>query len=388
MESLSEDNLVKDNLVKVKENPSIKFNNEEYFVRNFDDYEVSTVTSIIIIKGEYELLPLMFFCKVNIDMEEYGFITDLKYRYLENEEYKMVYRCEYPDKIFPNGISGSFSIRNIKFKIFTNKVNGKRKMSVIGHKSPKEGKKVVSCIVNQINDTNSFIHEALTYRKLFKKAYMWLLENSVGENIITNDHILTLSSKGDNQDDIDIYKKVEDNMLNYDIEPPKEIEYFVFELMERTKELKYVSELRYRLKKMRNVLKTLKEKLSISVNDSIYRKFEEVSFKYKVVLEVRNYSLGFEIGMKKIYDILNENPNFICNFFNQYTSCPKAYYFHSDDNEIENLYRRESKEKRREEFKINRTGKIIHRGVGGKRAKKVYELFMDIIVENIDFLRT
>lgn len=353
---------------------NIYYDDNEVRIKNIKDCGISMQVAILPLTENIDMMSYIQFCRVYPDQE--NTITSLKFLVKNKDKSdKVIYRGDYPiNDPFPNSVNGRISIRNIVFKVFKNSIH------VTGHTDKEECLMIGNMILGNIKDSNNFISECLKNRKLFKECCQWLLENSKGEKIdleVESDCFSSLSETGELMN-VYMFENTESYTIEIDrSSTPEEYKYFVSELIERTSCSGNHNELQYRIRRMRTELKRIRQL-------NIEHFFEmDMVFRYRNIMTVGHYNVGFKINKQRLASVLNEN-DFICNPCDDLRRPPSALYYHEGD--IEDLHRKDDNDTH-DEFTFTKTGKITHSSVGGEIMKDMYNKFFLVIATYLDYIR-
>lgn len=332
---------------------NIFFNWEDhFFVKNFDDYLVSTITCVTILKGENkDLKALMYLTPIVGPYRRAGArpgeITS--FRWL-NE-----IRGDHGG-FFKNSPIVNVMVSSKKQPISA-KVS-KCKIQMCGCKSIEMGIEASNNIIANINSSILFATELSDNLYCFLGASEWLLENCKGEQVISSLEI--------NVDGKLVFEESIDYVIFWPSEAmiPDNYKYLVTQIMMRCDDVYSWNELNKRLEYFQ----------SLRVGN--IGEFTDALMIGKSMVNY-NYHLGFKVDR----DLLNRNLvnlGITCDYLNTKASCVTIEMFstvENDSNVIKKIPERWSKQT----FKVQLSGNVMHSGPGGEAMRDCYYKFCNVI---------
>lgn len=369
--------------------------NETIYIKNFKSCKTATKTDQFIFDSNINLIPVTLLFPVLYEQRGTTFMM-YKNLYRGDIEIKINKKGKNKGKMknnFKSGIEGRYNYnnKNIAFKIFNNRI------ALNGHTSREMGEDVAKNIIDKMVETDVFIKNIKENKKLYKKSYTWILNNCIGEQTTTTRYIGNCESSVSKSGEIIISQILEedseDYFLNYNrcegsrleknsfsyqngeesefINIPEDKEYFIQELLIRTCDIRYKSELIYRLKAIRSYI----DYINIKNNRYVYKR----------TLTNKNYNLGNFVNRKHANEVFSTNNTDSFRFSSIFPNFLREHvmiFYDYENNNIEDVCRKSNKY--RDKFKVRMSGKIAHSGIGENEMEDIYIKFMTIICKHMN----
>lgn len=322
------------------------------FTKNFDDYNISTITAVTLLDGENkDLMALMYLVPVVGSYRRSGArpgeITSYRWLGQIRGDHGGFFKNSPFVDIMVNGKTDPISAKVSKHKI-----------QMCGCKSMDMGREISVYISIHINNALEFIRSIKNDILGFLDASEWLLENSKGEQVSIPYQV---TSEG-----FTIVEETLDNVVQWPSEMivPEQYRYFVTQIMMRCDDVIYHSELEKRIEYYQKL------DPSLVTDGAKIHKIGKSMVNY-------NYHLGFRVDR----DILNEIMNsmgIMCNYLNIKNSCVTIEMYSTIDND-DDVIKKKPERWSKQTFRVQLSGNVMHSGPGGDAMKDCYYKFCSII---------
>jgi hypothetical protein len=306
------------------------------FVKNFEDYDVSTMTLVVLIDGHVK----------NRDILQYTVPVVGTYRSHQAVPGEITsYRWNGRTRgvqggYFKNSPIVDICIKNPKVgvKTISTKIS-ETKIQMCGCKSMDVGEEVGNYIVSQVNSVLDFVGNIESDKMLYMDASEWLLEHckkQEGDSIVWPQ-----------QSDV-----------------PPEYMYFVTQIMMRCDDMVSVDQ----LEQMCDFFQTTTA--SCVATPIKLKKVGKSMVNY-------NYHLGFRVNRQVLYETLKDM-GYYADFINTKRSSVTLEMYSNVDNDPD-VIRKDNEPRSKQTFLIQLSGSVMHSGTGGAASKECYYHFASLM---------
>lgn len=331
------------------------------YIRNFDDIQASTITTVAIMDGFvldalkiFYTLPCARYTGKKEDTHPPGTISSVRLDGMIRGE---------PGRFFKHAVIINVwaDTKRVSAKLTVNKIQ------MCGSVSMEMGNFAANAIVRHVNETIEFIRRCRADPVTYTRAYRWLIANTMGNTVYdANGHPCKMTV-GTKMGEIDLIEEVEDKTLEWlPMEyVPEEYKYFVSNLIARFDDMKTLgatSEFFYYFPTV--IPETISNVLSLKM---VGRSMVNC-----------NYDLGFNINRQKLNSLLIENEinaDYI-NVYHPYVRVKMVSEIPDDE-----LVIRRNGPYSEQDFLIYYSGSVMHSGQGGKAMADCYYRLMSIIAQ-------